>query len=169
MTTDMVDYPVVGGGSFFNVLLSRRSVDVPVRALEAGRRDRSRHLLVCMQIAVVDAVGTARQDWLLARKPKPHLDGGRPRQPRAKDFDVPSSISGLIYTSDLGDVRWADVTGEHGWDHAYSAPHLAQRKGAIAPATVPTRQHLGAASLVRGSADNLLTRCDVVPGPSWRQ
>ena len=55
--------------------------------------------------------------------------------------------------------RWADVTGERGWDYAHCAPYFARLEGATAAGTGPTRGRSGPHNLVRGPADNPL--CDL--------
>jgi choline dehydrogenase len=125
VTTETVDYVIVGAGSAGCVLADRltESGRDQVLVLEYGGSDRS--LWIQMPAALSIPMNMPRYDWGYYTEPEPNLNGRRLHTPRGKVLGGSSSINGLVYVrgNPLDFERWA-AEGAAGWSYHDVLPYF---------------------------------------------
>jgi choline dehydrogenase-like flavoprotein len=125
MTTDTLDYLIVGGGSAGCVLAARLSEDpeVQVGLIEAGPADRS--IFIHCPAGLMVLARTGWSNWGFQTVPQPGLNGRRGYQPRGKTLGGSSSVNAMIYTRGHPQdyETWA-AAGNPGWAWADVLPYF---------------------------------------------
>jgi len=132
MTSQTVDFVVVGAGSAGCVLANRLSADGrhSVLLLEAGPPDR--YPWIHIPIGYARTMFNPRVNWCFHTEPEPAMNGRRIYWPRGKTLGGSSSINGLISVRGQREDydQWA-AEGNEGWSYAEVLPYFKRLEHAI--------------------------------------
>lgn len=125
ITTETVDFIIVGAGSSGCVLANRLSEDpaTSVALLEAGPRDSNPWIHI--PIGYAKTIRNPNINWCYETEPEPTMDGRRIFWPRGKVLGGTSSINGLVYMRGHPDDYdgWA-AAGASGWAWSDVLPYF---------------------------------------------
>ncbi len=125
MTTQNVDYVIVGAGSAGCVLADHLSADGRYRVLLVERGGSDRSVVIQMPSALSIPMNMPKYNWFYHTEPEPGLGGRRMHTPRGKVLGGSSSINGLVYIrgNPMDFERWRSE-GAAGWGYADVLPYF---------------------------------------------
>jgi choline dehydrogenase len=125
LTTQNVDYVIVGAGSAGCVLADHLSADGRYRVLLVERGGSDRSVVIQMPSALSIPMNMPKYNWFYHTEPEPGLGGRRMHTPRGKVLGGSSSINGLVYIrgNPMDFERWRSE-GAAGWGYADVLPYF---------------------------------------------
>ncbi|HEY3234227.1 MAG TPA: choline dehydrogenase [Polyangiaceae bacterium] len=136
MSSEQVDFVIIGGGSAGCVLANRLSADASNRVLvlEAGRPDYFWDVFLHMPAALTFPIGNRFYDWQYRSEPEPFMQGRRIYHARGRVLGGSSSINGMIFQrgNPLDYQRWAADPGMETWSYRDCLPYFKKMEAALA-------------------------------------